>query len=393
MPSSAPNVSEPSLFVSGHAPPARSRALDALRGFALLGIIMVNAPFFAHPLGQIPAPVTGADVAAAWGVQTFGFGKFFLLFSFLFGFGFATLVERSGGDEGGLRGRFLRRLVGLAVIGVLHATLLFEGDILVLYALLGIVLWFARHGRPALLAACAAVVAIIAMIVQVVAIGAVADDAAAITAPGFRGGFVEVVAQRLALLPISLPFILAFNGPAALAMFLLGLAAGRTRRFPPDRTLLRRGWPVAGAAFLAAAAVSGWAVSVLMDPTFSGEAQAGAAVAWVAVAPVLSAATGFLVLAAATRFEGSTVVGAFALVGGATLTGYVLHSAVLGAVFYGWGLGLHGSLGAAAILAVGAATWVVVLITLALWKSRFRYGPEEWLLRSFVDLEWKRIRR
>jgi uncharacterized protein len=61
-------------------------------------------------------------------------------------------------------------------------------------------------------------------------------------------------------------------------------------------------------------------------------------------------------------------------------------------VFGGWGLGLYGELGAAACLALGLATYALLLALFAAWRRAFRYGPDEWLLRSWIDLAWKPLR-
>jgi uncharacterized protein len=103
--------------------PQRDIAIDALRGFALLGIIVVNAPYFAGPLAQMPT--TAVDLAAFWFSTAFGMGKFFLIFSFLFGFGFSIMLGRAAGDQSPIKAKFFRRLFALFLIGALHAVFCF----------------------------------------------------------------------------------------------------------------------------------------------------------------------------------------------------------------------------------------------------------------------------
>ena len=112
---------------------------DRLRGLALLGIIVVNAPFLAiSSTGYTEASIAAWwDMAAAFAVIALAQGKFYLLFSFLFGYSALFIVRTGAAPE---RRRYRRRLVGLAVLGFAHAVLLFSGDILLSYAVLGFAL-------------------------------------------------------------------------------------------------------------------------------------------------------------------------------------------------------------------------------------------------------------
>ena len=139
--------------------------IDVLRGFALLGILVVNMAAFRAP------PVFGeADAGALDRVATFliAFGfeqKFYVLFSFLFGYGLSEQMARAAARGARFIPRFLRRLLGLFLIGLAHALLLFTGDILVTYALLGVVLLLMRNARDrVLLGVAAGLVALTALL-------------------------------------------------------------------------------------------------------------------------------------------------------------------------------------------------------------------------------------
>lgn len=375
----------------------RSVALDALRGFALFGIILVNAPFFSQSLWAEPAIGGLADLLALWFTHAFATGKFFLIFSFLFGFGFASMLARAEADGLSPRGRILRRLLGLFAFGALHAVFLFFGDILMLYALLGLPLWLCQAWPVRRLLTLSGVLMAVAILCQTAALLAAMDPARSAPPPlagaGYLGGFLDGAAQRVAELPDALAFGLLFNGPAAMAMFLAGLALSRMRAMPPDPAPLRRPARVA-------LAIGGIGSGTLMALALTADAGSqGGAAAWVvtaalcALAPVLSFGMAATVLDLAQRYRESHVVRLLATAGSATLTGYILHSVLLGAVFNGWGLGLYGTLGPAASLGIGVLVFLAVVIAIGLWKRHFRYGPEEWLLRSFVDLKWKKMRR
>lgn len=378
--------------------PGRDRGIDALRGFALFGVILVNAPFFAFPVAQGPAIATTADAVAFGALMLLGIGKFFLIFSFLFGFGFASAIaaDRAAGRASGPR--FARRLTGLLAFGALHASLFFIGDILMLYVLLGGALWLARGLAPRRLLALAAGIYLVAVFAQAFALTLPVpevDPAIARAEAAYLGTFLDAARFRLAEdLWSGQAFILIFNGPAALAMFFAGLALARTGTFPGRAGRRGRGrWPwllLAAGLGIGALSLAGAEHGRWMTGAAAG---LPGALLHAAAAPLLAAGYGLLILRFADRAPGSAWVAALAAAGRMTLTGYLLHSIVLSAVFGGWGLGLWGGVGAAQCLAIGAVTCVLIVVLAALWQRGFRYGPDEWLLRAWIDLRVKPLRR
>src|SRR5690606_3800536 len=121
----------------------RIQALDVIRGFALLGIFLMNIEWFSRPLQEMGSGIgpatTGIDHAAAWAVHVLVGGKFWVLFSLLFGMGFAVMSSR-GGHGAQFRSRYVRRCLVLLAFGLLHALLLWPGDILHAYAVTGLLL-------------------------------------------------------------------------------------------------------------------------------------------------------------------------------------------------------------------------------------------------------------
>jgi uncharacterized protein len=110
------------------------------------------------------------------------------------------------------------------------------------------------------------------------------------------------------------------------------------------------------------------------------------------IAPVLSFGMAGIVLTLATRHQESMPVRWLAMAGGSSLSGYILHSILFGAIFYGWGLGLYGALSLGSVFLIAIGVFVAVVAILNIWRRFYRYGPDEWLLRSIVDLEWKPLR-
>lgn len=378
----------------------RDRSVDALRGFALFGVILVNVPFFAFPIYEGPAIQNALDAWAFGGVSALAIGKFFLIFSFLFGFGFATSIaadQRNGRASGP---RFARRLSGLLAFGLVHVVFLFIGDILILYAALGILLWLVRGLDPRTLLVLSALTYLIAVAAQAAALTATNFDSSDVLAranAAYLGGFWDAVRFRLSEdIWIGQPFILIFNGPAALSMFLAGLALARSGAFPGKpghRARPRLGWTLLGIGLLISVASLSW-----VGPDYSASATGAsvaeflAAMARSAAAPILSAGYGLVLISAADRAPGATWVRLLALAGQMTLTGYLLHSVILAFVFGGWGLGLYGKVSAAQCVTIGIVVYLLLLGLFAVWKRRFRYGPDEWLLRSWIDLRRKPFR-
>jgi len=132
------------------APAERLEALDLLRGIAIFGIFVVNMAFFAAPFWQAVYPSNlhewdAIDQAAHVGVKVLFEFKFVSMFSLLFG---AGLVMQASRARGGFAGRYYRRITLLAVFGAVHAVLLWFGDILFIYAVIGSILFFFRNLRP-----------------------------------------------------------------------------------------------------------------------------------------------------------------------------------------------------------------------------------------------------
>ena len=260
------------------AAPVRIADVDALRGCALFGILVVNICAFATPwfgLGLTdPAFHGGVDRATHFLVALLFETKFYLLFSFLFGYSFTLQMQAAARAGAPFAPRMLRRQTGLWLIGILHAVVLFHGDILTTYAVLGIVLLaLHRCGERAalslalmLVGACVAFWAALAWLQGMQPADgaehavAMAQKAAAALA-AYRGTPASVVAQHVRELGEIWIVLLLVQAPCALAMFLCGLAAGKRELLlhAADYLPLRRRLQWAGAlAGLPGAAFYAW---------------------------------------------------------------------------------------------------------------------------------------
>lgn len=133
-------------------PGERLLHMDVLRGFALLGILLVNFQYFTRPIQNVvigpDADLTGIDLAANWLVMALAEGKFYPLFSMLFGAGFALIAERAQQAGRGFRGLYFRRLMVLAGFGLVHLLLVWSGDILLVYSLVGFLMMLLFSRTP-----------------------------------------------------------------------------------------------------------------------------------------------------------------------------------------------------------------------------------------------------
>ncbi len=130
----------------------RIEALDVVRGFALFGIFLMNIEFFNRTFATfgegMPRGLTGVDWWASWFVNYFVQGKFWTIFSLLFGMGFAVMMVRAEQAGREFIRVYLRRVLALAVFGALHYIFIWEGDILFTYAVAALILMVTLHGRP-----------------------------------------------------------------------------------------------------------------------------------------------------------------------------------------------------------------------------------------------------
>ena len=126
---------EPLRPVQGHE---RIQTLDVIRGFALLGIFLMNIEWFNRPIAElgsgVPAGLSGLDYAVAWFIHTFVASKFWPMFSLLFGMGFAVMLQRARAKGSAFVATYARRTAALAAFGLLHGVLVWPGDILFAYA-------------------------------------------------------------------------------------------------------------------------------------------------------------------------------------------------------------------------------------------------------------------
>lgn len=391
----------------GSALHERQHLVDALRGFALLGILVVNIASFAstyYGLG-IPDPlgVSLADRCASF-VRAFVFEtKFYLLFSFLFGYSFTLQMRAAERDGKPFVPRMVRRLVGLWVIGVLHAVVLYYGDILTTYAVLGAVLLLLRRRGDAFMA-CAAIGLVLLVSLAWAAVGymvthadmrlatqaAYADAARALAA--YRATPAMVVVQHLRDLSQVWWITALVQAPEALAMFFAGFVAGRRGLLAHAEShgeLLRRVlfWGL----LVGLPGALAYALPAMRLDDVVREIQGLAAT--LLTAPFLAAAYGAGMLLVFQTGPGRVMAQWLAPAGRMALSNYLLQSLVCAWIFLAYGLRWIGTIGPLATFGVAFAIFAGNLVLSRWWMHRFAYGPAEWLLRAFTNLQRPPLRR
>lgn len=369
----------------------RVRILDALRGFAIMGILVVNIPGFAWPdlSMQDHRPGRWYDALAVDVGDLLFTGKFYPMFAFLFGVGFCLQLGRAEARGYDIRPIYRRRLLVLLAFGVLHATLLWTGEILRLYALLGFTLlaFRGRRTRTLLVGAGASMaLAYVAYTGFIVVVVAAHWDTGHIVFAGIdlndasRRAYDSpwpwhVFGYQVALLPLGTLSLYLTQGPISMAMFLVGMAVGRghvLEHLRERRATLLRVVLVALPVGLALSAL------LLLDNDLVGSFVG------MPSTPILTAGyVAALSLLSLTR-RGDRILTPLSNVGRMALSNYVLQSVVCSVLFNGYGFGLHDRIGAAGQLGIAVVIYLGQIPLSGWWLSRYRFGPLEWVWRSLT---------
>lgn len=365
-------------------PAAMERALlpDYLRLIALFGIVIVNVQYIAFSaLAGIADQVaqSTADDITLFLVHGFALLKTYGLFSFIFGVGLGFLMRAA--DRRGLSfGKVYRnRMLGLLLLGMAHGLLFFPGDILVIYAITGSILYLFRDWSARRLVRLGAVLLVVqAVIIPVLVF--IPDDTPAEFLDFERtvlveGGFLDTAIFRSFGFAITLPVFLIFQGISALGWFCLGLAAVKSGMIDnAAHPLWRRARRVC--------LLPGAALSLLGAAMWQWGATLSGAALTLSIAPL--ATLGYLGLIAAIARPPGPVMQRVLRAGGSSLSIYLGQSILLTTIFSGYGFGLWEEVDrmTATLIAIGVTLLLIVMI--AMWRLWFRQGPFELLLRRIT---------
>lgn len=378
----------------------RIAVLDVLRGFAIFGILLVNMQGFSSTSYRAdngdrlwPGLVDRiAESLISYGAT----GKFMILFTVLFGLSVSIQMERSTAAGHPFLRLQIRRLLVLLAIGLVHAHLIWFGDILVSYALAGLLLLLFRRCRARTILIWAIVLNVLSFAqleihtLRSFSGGAREEPAAGVgpaSAPAepsvyARGSFTEITRQRTRDFwndNADLHNIVARR----LSFFLLGFYIGRLgilgdlrRHRRLLRTALRRAVIIGVLAHLAGYVLSlqGWPpwMKLLRLPlNMVGN-------------PAMACAYAVAVVFLFQRSTWSRLATPLAAVGRGALSNYLLQSVICTTIFYRHGLGLHGQVGPAAGMALSVVIFSLQALASTWWLRRFRFGPVEWIWRSLT---------
>jgi uncharacterized protein len=396
----------------------RHVSIDAVRGFAVLGILLMNIvgmglPSFAYLDPTYAGGSTGADLWT-WAVNNvLTDGKMRALFTMLFGASAVLIAERAEGGQPGPLQTHYRRMFWLFVFGMVHAYFLWWGDILVTYAVAGLVIFPFRKldARAQIAVGVAILAALLAKnAFEANQLIALHDAAAAPGAPaavvkawqeasqsvivppgmkaaelaGFGGGFMDALKAR-ATMSLLMQLVLAPPDalPEAVGQMFVGMGLFRMGFFTlgwSNRAYLA----MIAVGYLVAAPATAWIAMKIHQDGFEALSLHRWEV-WQQVSrPLIALAHASVLLLIVRSGAAQPVVDRLAAAGRMAFSNYLMTSIITTLVFCGFGLGLYGKLSRFQELAVVAGVWVFILAWSKPWLARFHYGPFEWAWRSLV---------
>ena len=408
------------------AAPARLITLDIVRGVAVMGILAMNIVAFAMVpqayLNPLAYGMEGAANLASWAFSfVFIDGKMRGLFSFLFGASMLLVIQLADKSGDAPRRVTFARQLWLLLFGMIHYYFIWFGDILIGYALIGMLAWFFRNLEPRRLVRWGVALVLVQLAVMggtaayahslssaIAAGNADADmlkqwaelshDIAIPSAALLREqmalylgpwwGIAEYQLTEKATMPLFFTFLFGWE---TLAYMLFGMAALKSG-------FLAGGWDDSRYRrfALAGLAVAIPAYVVLAGLIFADDFSVPGIftysfAATVPFRPAMVVAYAALIILATRR--GGWLVDRIAAAGRAAFSNYLGTSILMTGLFYGWGLGWFGSVSRVELWLVVIAMWLVMLAWSKPWLDRFAYGPLEWLWRSLARWEIQPFRK
>lgn len=400
----------------------RLEIVDFLRGFALLGILMVNLPLMNAPftteMGEFTIWTDKINSLATDFIRFFFTGKFYVLFSLLFGIGFYFFIKKVEAGNKAILSVFRLRLFWLLVFGILHVLFLWYGDILIIYALIGFVLLLFRNvSNKGLI-----IWAIVLILIPIILVSGLAGlmhlislipEAAAEIDKAYYGAYLtlkELTENALVVYPngtfaeiinmrleeySNMGGVILYFAPNVLAMFLVGMLLARkgvfqnlnqNRRF--FKKLLFICLPI-GLAFnilflYSVSLASMTEVNYFTALYIIGSGIGGPAMCFVYIA--------LIVLLISSRLH-LKFFRAISDTGKMALTNYLSQSIICTTLFFSYGFGLYGKVNIWQGILITITVYSVQVIWSHIWLKYYRFGPMEWVWRSLTYRKVQKLRR
>jgi uncharacterized protein len=395
---------------------SRIISIDVLRGFAVLGILIMNIQSFSMPTSAFINPVAYSDLTGinkwVWLLSDlFASGKFMSIFSLLFGAGILLFTDKALAK--GRRGGPLhyRRMLWLFIFGMIHAYLIWYGDILVAYSLCGLLAFVFRKKSPRTLVILTSVFFIVPILLNSLFYFTIPfwpDESLQNTMESWnpdaetiarevaimRGSWLEQMEKRVPM-AMMLQTMLFFMGVfwRVMSMMLLGMALYKWRILSAEKSTgfytrlaiigLLMGYSLSGMGIYLNSHF-GWemAYSMFMGVHFNYVGSVAVALGYIAI---------IMLICKTAKFSGfKNSLGA---VGRMAFTNYIFQSIICTFIFYGHGLGLFGSVERKYQFVFVVGVWILILVISPIWLKYYRFGPLEWLWRSLTYWRWQPFRK
>ena len=409
------------------APETRHITLDALRGFAVMGILAMNIAAFNMPFMAYLSPAvyggdTGADLFSWFLSYIFFDGKMRGLFSLLFGASMLLIAEKAEAKGENAVKIHYSRMGWLALFGLAHFFFLWFGDILFLYASVGCIAFLFRKWLPRRLIKWALIIYTLGFLLFTAGTGGMVYMMYEAKQPGATAkqievyekiinneDFTDIGAQKdIALHRSSYGTIVGhklreewpepFAGVLqsifeTLPLMMIGMALLKNGfllgQWDRRRYRIWAIYGLSGGIICATIAAVGQYMS-----SFNPVIVINTQMAWMTFPRLLMTmgyAAGFILLIQA--MSGSRMLARVTATGQTAFTNYLATSVAMTTIFYGYGLGLYGAVGRAELWLFVIGAWALMLLWPKPWLDRFLYGPLEWLWRSLARGQIQRLRR
>ena len=394
----------------------RTQSLDFLRGFAILGILIMNIQSFSMPGAAYLNPMVYGDMTGAnkwvWILShVFADQKFMTIFSVLYGAGIVLVTQKAEAKTGKSAGLHYRRTFWLLIIGLIHAHLIWYGDILVLYATCAVFVYLMRNLKPWTLV----IVGVLLMAVHTLIYGffgtsleywppeslemargswlpsesAIQSEIAAVT-----GSLKEQIAKNsetaffMETLVAGMIFLWRAGGLMLVGMALYKwgvLTAQRSAKFYRNTMLISWliGFPIV---------IWGLLRNFEADWAFEYSMYLGSQFNyWGSLFVAVGYICGIMLLSKSGKLE--ALQARLAAVGQMALTNYIGQSVICVLIFFGIGLGLFGQVERTTQVLVIIGVWVLQILWSQPWLKTYRFGPLEWVWRSLTYWRRQQLKR